>query len=336
MYLSPRVRWGKPVYNECMVGHHAVETLFAKAKKEKRCAIPSTETEAKALQRRVRSGSVERPFRGIYADAAYWHALTRYEQLRHVVRALAKKHPDWVFCGPTAAVMHCLDCSYRLLSPLHILGSPNTHHRNTRQLKRHVVSYPETTEVEGVKVTGLMRTLFDCAETLNLRYSLAPIDSALRAGHISRDDLLVYPSSVKYSRHRQSAIRAFDLSDARSENGGESSARGMLHDMGYPPDDIQVEFSCLDRPNRRHRVDFLWRKKDGTFVALEFDGVRKYVDPSMTSGKAVREVVDEERRRQQCLQRQGVAMVRMYASELDNPQRVLADLERLGIHRTHS
>lgn len=319
-----------------MTGHHAVEELFARAREEKRCAMPRSETEAKALQRRARAGTMIRPFRGMYVEATYWNGLHRYEQLRHVVRALASRHPGWVFCGPTAAIMHQLDCSYRLMWPLHILGAPDTHHRNTRQLKRHVVSHPEVVEVDGVKVTGLLRTLFDCAASLDLRYSLAPIDSALRAGFVDRETLLTYPVSVKYSRRKRSVDRAFGLSDARSENGGESSARGMLHDMGYPPDDIQTEFPCLDRAGGKHRVDFLWRKDDGTCVSLEFDGVRKYVDPNMAFGREIREVVDEERRRQQCLERQGVCVVRMFSNELDAPRRVLADLERLGVERVGS
>ncbi|PLS27654.1 CTP synthase [Bifidobacterium parmae] len=298
-----------------------------------------TDTEFKAIQRRMRSGAIVKPFRGLYAQTDYWNALDRYERIRHIVRALAKRHPDWVFSGPTAAVMHRLDCSYRLAWPLHVVGSPDAHYRNTSRLRRYVISDPEVVELEGVKVTGLLRTLFDCAATLDLRYSLAPIDSSVRSGFVDKDVLLAYPSSVKYSSHRRTVMRAFDLADARSENGGESSARGMLHDMGCPPDDIQVEFPCLDYPNRRHRVDFLWRiSRDGTSddgqVALEFDGTRKYVDPDMTSGRAIREVVDDERRRQQCLERQGLSVVRMHANELDAPWRVIHELEEQGVRRT--
>ncbi|NEG55115.1 CTP synthase [Bifidobacterium sp. SMA15] len=280
----------------------------------------------------MRSGTVVKPFRGLYAQADYWNALDRYEQVRHIVRALAGCHPEWVFCGPTAAVMHRLDCSYRLVRPLWIAVPPGAHYRNTKQLTRHVISHPETVEIDGVKVTGLLRTLFDCAATLRLRYSLAPIDSALRSETVSREALLAYPSSVKYSRRRRDVLEAFTLSDVRSENGGESSARGMLHEMGYPPDDIQTEFPCLDHPGRKHRVDFLWKKEDGTCVVMEFDGVRKYVDPNMASGRSIREVVDGERRRQQCLERQKASVIRMYANELDSPGRIIRDLEDLGVH----
>ncbi|WP_236034356.1 CTP synthase [Bifidobacterium saguinibicoloris] len=316
-----------------MVRHHAVDALFAEARREKRCVVAPTDTEFKAIQRRVCSGGIVKPFRGLYAQTDYWNALDRYEQVRHVVRALSRCHPDWVFCGPTAAIMHRLDCSYRLSCPLWIAVAPGTHYRNSGQLTRHVISNPEIAEVEGVKVTGLLRTLFDCAAALSLRYSLAPIDSSLRANSVDKDVLLAYPSSVKYSRRRRTVMRAFTLSDARSENGGESSARGMLHEMGYPPDDIQTEFPCLDHPGRRHRVDFLWKKQDGTCVVMEFDGVRKYVDPNMTSGRSIREVVDGERRRQQCLERQRVSVIRMYANELDSPARILRDLESLGVRR---
>ena len=317
-----------------MERHHAVDVLFAEARRERRCVVAPTSTEFKAIQRRVRSGAVVKPFRGLYAQADYWNALDRYERVRHIVRALARSHPGWVFCGPTAAVMHRLDCSYRLAWPLHVAVSPDAHYRNTRQMRYHVISAPEVVDADGVKVTGLARTLFDCAAALSLRYSLAPVDAALRAGLIGRDDLLAYPLSVKYARGRRAAARAFALSDARSENGGESSARGMLCDMGCPPDDIQVEFPCLDRPQRLHRVDFLWRVPDGGQVVLEFDGVRKYVDPDMVAGREIREVVDEERHRQRCLERRNLSVVRMYANELDAPGRVLQELEDRGVIRS--
>ncbi|MFR4548212.1 MAG: hypothetical protein ACLT4Y_07845 [Bifidobacterium breve] len=71
---------------------------------------------------------------------------------------------------------------------------------------------------------------------------------------------------------------------------------------------------CLSNAGIAHRVDYWWRRADGTVVVGELDGVRKYVDPSMTSGRDIRNVVDDERDRQRCLERQGADVLRFYTA----------------------
>ncbi|NMN01091.1 CTP synthase [Bifidobacterium sp. DSM 109958] len=315
-----------------MDSHHALNLLFAAAEQAHRCAFPNDEAAVKAIARRVKTGDLVRPHRGLYARAAYWNALDPLERTRHIVRALALRHPDWVFCGPTAAIMLGLDCSYRLASPICIVARPGAHYRNTDRLVHQPIAYPETiATADGVTVTDVLRTLFDCAARHPLRYALGPLDSALRMGLIGREQMLGYPGAVKYTRNRAAVERAFSLADGRSENGGESEARAVLTDLGYPPQDLQTTFPCLDDPRRTHRTDFLWVREDGGRVAGELDGTRKYVDPAMTGGLTIRGVVDEERDRQRCLERQGVRVVRMYHSELDRPWRIGRRLEEAGV-----
>lgn len=48
----------------------------------------------------------------IYTRVAFWRKLGPKERLVHIVRALAEIHPDWIFTGTTAAVLHGLYVSY--------------------------------------------------------------------------------------------------------------------------------------------------------------------------------------------------------------------------------
>ncbi|MBT1164341.1 CTP synthase [Bifidobacterium felsineum] len=274
----------------------------------------------------MHAGTIKRVYRGLYARQQYWDSLNPHDQIRHIVRSLAQQHPDWVFCGPTAAIMHGLDCSYRFLLPICIVAKPGTHIRNTAQLAHHAMAYPETAVIDGVPVTVPLRTLFDCAAKLPLRFSLSILDSALRKQVVQRPVLEAYPHTVKYVRNRKAALRAFSLADARSENGGESEARGVLTEIGYPVHDLQTVFPCLTYSSRNHRVDFLWVREDGTKIAGEFDGVRKYVDPEMTSRRDIRAVVTQEREREHCLERQNVDVVRMFYDELNRPNQLVAKL----------
>lgn len=315
---------------ESVKAHEALTQLFATAQKERRCAIPLIDADISAVKRRVRTGEILRVWPGIVAQRQYWESLDAHEQVRHLVRALARVHPDWVFAGPTAAIMYGLDCSYRRLRPICIVSRPGTHCRNTDSLAHIAMAHPDVVDLNGVPVTDLLRTLFDCAAKQPLRYALGPLDSALRRQMVMPEVLRGYPGAIKYSRQRDKVRRAFDLADGRSENGGESEARAVLTELGYPPQDLQTTFPCLDDSRHTHRVDMLWVRADGTRLAGEFDGTRKYVDPSMTNARTIREVVDAERQRQRCLERQGVTILRMYYDDLDKPWLLQRRLEEFG------
>ena len=297
----------------------ALTQLFAYARYERLCIMPRTDAVRRALTRRIAEGTVLRVYRGLYAEASYWKVLDPLERTRHIVRSLSIAHPDWVFCGPTAAIMHKLDCPYRLTMPICIAARPDTHAHSSRALARHVITHLSPVTVDSAAVTDLPRTLFDIAALQPLRFALPSIDSALRERRITATQLAGWGVAFKYTLHRENVARAFALADGRSENGGESEGRGLLADLGYPVHDLQVEFPCLGHPNRTHRVDYLWKRDDGSMIAGEFDGTRKYVDPTMTKSRTIRQVVDEERNRQQCLAHQGVDMIRMYYDDLNQP-----------------
>lgn len=313
--------------------HHSLNLLIAKAQRERCCMRPFWDTDIKVVARRVKQGSIVRVHRGLYAVKEYWEQLDPHEQIRHIMRSLGRWHEQWMFCGASAAIMHGLECSYRQLRPIHVAVGKSRRAKNQATIRYHALSDPDAVIIDGVKVTSIQRTLVDCASTMPFRYALAPIDAALRQGRIGKESLLAYVDSLPMLRDRERVRSIIALGDDTSENGGESECRAVLQEMGFPVHRLQVEFPCRSHPGRVHRVDFLWVREDGTLIAGEFDGVRKFVDPSMTSGRTIRQVVDDERDRQECLKGSGVDMVRMYYSDLDDPWTLSRRLEAALVPR---
>ena len=313
--------------------HCSLNLLIAKAQRDRCCMRPFWDTDIKVVARRVKQGSIVRVHRGLYAGKEYWDRLDPHERLRHILRSLSQWHERWAFCGASAAVMHGLDCSYRQLHPIHVAVGRNSRPRNQRYVRFHVLDDAETVAVDGARVTSILRTLIDCAAMMPRRYAMAPIDSALRQGKTTVEQMLEYVDAIPMLRDRERIRAVLAQGDGRVENGGESECRAVLDELGFPVHRVQVEFPCLSHPGRVHRVDFLWERDDGTLIAGEFDGVQKYVDPLMTAGRIIRQVVDDERDRQQCLSRRGVDMVRMFYRDLDNAQVLAYRLEQARVPR---
>ena len=292
---------------------------------------PFWDTDIKVVARRVTQGSIVRVHRGLYAVKEYWERLDPLEQVRHIMRSLGRWHEQWVFCGASAAIMHGLECSYRQSRPIHVAVGKSRRAKNQATIRYHALTDSDAVVIDGVKVTSIQRTLVDCAAMMPFRYALSPIDAALRQERISKERLLAYVDSPPMLRDRERVRAVLAMGDGRSENGGESECRAVLQEMGFPVHRLQVEFPCRAHPGRVHRVDFLWVREDGTLVAAELDGVCKFMDPSRTSGRAVKQVVDAERERQECLRRSGVDMVRMYYSDLDNPRALTRRLEEARV-----
>ncbi|MFR4548210.1 MAG: hypothetical protein ACLT4Y_07835 [Bifidobacterium breve] len=104
-----------------MSGHYSLGLLFDAAQQERRCARPRTDTDIRTVARRVKKNEIVRVYRGLYAVRTYWDQLDQHERTRHIVRSLALWHPQWVFCGPTAAVMHGLRLLQAVIADLHRL-----------------------------------------------------------------------------------------------------------------------------------------------------------------------------------------------------------------------
>jgi very-short-patch-repair endonuclease len=119
----------------------------------------------------------------------------------------------------------------------------------------------------GVRVTTPARTVVDCAKVLTLREAVVLIDSALRAGLVTCDELAEETGRVR-GNNTPRVRRAVGMADPRCGSVLESMLRVLLVLAGLPPEESQ--FVIRDQRLRFvARVDFAYPK---VRLIVEVDG----------------------------------------------------------------
>jgi hypothetical protein len=279
----------------------------------------------KAVLERLSRGEITRVDSGMFIRTSVWDDLKPDVRCIWLARTLTSKMPCIRFCNVTAAVARGLSVSYSLLDKVHVAERRRGHDRDTSLLCRHRMGGDLWQVVDGLTVTSLERTTFDCLRTTTFRDGLAIVDSALRAG-LDKSFLLELLGSMHHYRGLRQARITASYADAAAESGGESIARAAMIELGFAIPQLQATFTDpID--GRRRRVDFLWVRPDGSSVIGELDGRTKYVDPSMTGGRSVVDVLADERLREShlSLAADGAPIMRFSVGDTYN----LAYFERL-------
>ncbi|KAA8815098.1 hypothetical protein EMB92_10520 [Bifidobacterium callitrichos] len=326
-----------------MKQHKGVNMAITRAQEERRCAIGDTDAMRRALKRRHKAGELVSPYRNLYISPDYWHRLNACERSLHVVRGLLILHPLWVFAGLTAADVYGFDHSWVLhddavyvadangdgivdRSRLSMgigdagrsVGSDFGGHRVTNgqglgmaatgayEIRRLYIPSVNKHPVNGITVTDPARTLIDCALCMQFRYALALFDSAARKG-VGMASVRDACKGLHMDRAPIEMLTRY--ADGRSENGGESLVRATIIIGGFALPQLQVEIRDPSYPARRFRVDFLWKLYDGRVIVLEYDGMAKYEDVSMTHGRTAKQVLNEQKERDRVLYAAGVTSI---------------------------
>lgn len=326
-----------------MKQHKGVNMAITRAQEERRCAIGDTDAMRRALKRRHKAGELVSPYRNLYVSPDYWHRLNVCQRSLHVVRGLLVLHPTWVFAGLTAADVYGFDHSWALHDDAVYVADANgdgivdrsrlsTEIGNVGrsagsdfggygatsgqgfgmaatgvyEIRRLYIPSVNKHPVNGITVTDPVRTLIDCALCMQFRYALAVFDSAARKGV----DMTSVRDSCKGLHMDRAPIEMLaGYADGRSENGGESLVRAAIITSGFALPQLQVEIRDPSYPARRFRVDFLWKLYDGRVIVLEYDGMAKYEDVSMTRGRTAKQVLNEQKERDRVLHAAGVTLI---------------------------
>ena len=308
-----------------------LETMLDDAEARGSCLVPTNERDRKALRRRVGSELLE-VSRGMFARASFWEARDPAQRALARARALAVRHPAWVFCETTAAIAHGLAVPYRLANPL-CVAVPSYSRADPAGCLRFVRATPETVdERQGIPVTPLIQTLAQTMRHVGFPEALALLNSALHQDLVSAASAA---AALERRARRRSGVailrRALAFCNPRSENGGESEARAAMIDLDFQVPFLPVSFVDPVEPWRTYRVDYLWALDDGTLVAGELDGRVKTVDPTMLAGRSVEEMSIDERRREARLTALGMRIVRFSPATVRNRRDFAALLDAYRI-----
>jgi very-short-patch-repair endonuclease len=167
------------------------------------------------LRRALVEGRIKRVARGMYALPLDVSALT-----------VARAHGG-VLSHESAAEHHGLDVVTTPLKP-HVTVRRAQRRRNTKL--PCTLHWADVPELDGA--TTPVRTLLDCARTLPFCEALAVIDSALRKGLVTSDELLAAAIAVR-GPGRARGLRLVEAGDARAASVLESVLRARALEVGW-------------------------------------------------------------------------------------------------------
>lgn len=231
--------------------------------------------------RRARAlGLVRRPAYGVYArsrplaEGQPWQ-LVRDEHLARCADLLMR-FPGHAASHMTAAVIHGLDPMLHPAQDVHLTSVdrvPRSRRVDGAQLHHADSIANDTIVVHGLRVTTVARTLADVLRTARPPHSVAVLDIAVRAGHVTAAEVAAVLDRQVRWRGRPRARAALTQHDARRESWLESYSFVTLHQRGIPLPLAQVD--VLDEGfHFVGRVDGLLA---ATATVLEADGAEKYL-----------------------------------------------------------
>ena len=274
------------------------------------------------------------PIHGTFVRRRIWKGLNPAERSLWLMRAVTKKHPRWRFCGASAAVAFGLPVTWGLLTHVFVATPPGTKGRSASGVSRHHFNDAEEAQVDGLRLTSLWRTVFDCLAEFPGPDGLAIADRALQMSRSSARSLVEYVRTVHRGRRgSRRALAVAALADGRAESGGESIARHVMHELGFAKPELQVWIEDPVEPGKWFRVDFLWLLPDGSIVIGELDGRQKSTRPELMGGRDAVRVLQDERLRESHLTALRPAIVRFDYQTARDPKRLETLLESFGVPR---
>lgn len=316
-----------------------VQAVLDQAASQHSCATTTDAAIKRALLRRVKSGSVVSPANGLFVSSTVWESLQGRIDIQHefIMRGLARLHPSWTFCGPSAAVAHDLPVSFSYLNQIHVLAHSSSGSRKNSGVRHHRSRGAEIVTSNGLKITSLEDTALDCIRDMGFRDGLAIADRTASLLGFTAAELEAELRKRGYGLPRiKRALFTACHADALAESGGESIARATMAWYGFVMPRLQIWIDNPIDPAHPFRVDFLWILPDGTVVIGELDGMEKRQNPSMTRGRGIERILADEFQRDSRLSMTGARIMHFGYADVASEQKLVSLLDAYGVPRADS
>jgi very-short-patch-repair endonuclease len=181
---------------------------------------------------------------------------------------------DAVVSDQSAALLWGIELSHTPEQP-HVLVARNRGGAEHEGVRVHRVDLREgeSEPLGTVNVTTVLRTLLDLSRRLPVEQAVAAVDSALRQGLITTEELVGGLCALPAGRGRQRVCRVLDLIDPKSGSVLESLCRVLLALNGLPAPQTQHVVRSAGR--WVGRVDFAWLDQ---WLIVETDGFEYHKD----------------------------------------------------------
>lgn len=307
--------------------HPRTERLLAWAEQRHMCVWPLDRADYHPLQRRVQSGELVMPFPRFYIRTALWERLPYAERIMYVLRTASAKDRELTVCGISAAAALGYTSTYYQQRYIHTVARKQSEAGRHGQYIAHYIPNAESIMSNGVRTTNPMRTMFDCARSLDFSTGMAICTMGLRLTGSTVHSLQSYCADMKKKRGLPRARYVAQNVDPACTNGGEAIAYAAGLELGFAKPECQRKFINPIDGNPIF-VDFTWTLEDGSLVVGELDGREKYENPAMTGGSDAVAVTLREKERESGITLRGIPVVRFQMSHVRNrlqlEQRLLA------------
>ncbi|MGY1741564.1 MULTISPECIES: type IV toxin-antitoxin system AbiEi family antitoxin domain-containing protein [unclassified Blastococcus] len=272
------------------------------------------------LARLVRRRELTRLQRGAYVGPG-----TAPDDRLRLIATLGGLRVPGVVGHASAALLHGLPLWRVPVRKLHVIRRPGSAGSGSARVHLHVARLPDdqVTMVDGVPVTDVSRTVLDLARTAPFESAVVVADAALERELTSEDELRSYLDGMGSAPGTRRAARVVDFADGRSGSVGESRSRVLIHRLGLPRPDLQVEVRRADG-SRIGFCDFGWAEER---TVAEFDGRIKY-GRCLRPGQEPGDAVFVEKIREDEIRDADRQVTRWIWADLDVPQRVGDRLRR--------
>ncbi len=263
----------------------------------------------------VASGAQVRVARGVYVPGLMWRKLSdtdRYLVLIHAIAGTRASPP--ILSHWSAAAIHGLPIIGTWPPSVHMIVPASSGSRSRNLVTRHALSLEadEVVEVDGLRVTSLLRTVVDMAALGRFLPAVVMADHALHEDRhggspprCTREQLLAQWQRRMPFRGCARAREVIDFAVANSDSPLESVSRVNMEMIGFPRPQLQIPFS--DHLGFIGYADYFWPEHS---LIGEADGDKKYLDPAFRSGRSIEEVLVAQTKRENRLRALGFRVTR--------------------------